>query len=139
MKEAFITVYTKQVYTSHEDTHSEVFKGKVAKKGDNLYIIYTEENKDQTITTNQIKVDKESRVYIKRMGSTRSNLCFDKNKSHKTFYQTLYGTMELIFVSRVVEYQFVSAEHRIRLEYDIYMGEDKLSRNTYCIQVNTFI
>ena len=137
MKEALITVYTKQIYTSHEDTSSEKFKGKLAEKEGNIYIIYTEENKDKTITTNQIKVDKEGRVYIRRMGSTRSKLCFDKNKPYTTFYQTPHGSMELTFIPSIVDYQFRSTQHRINLEYDIYMGENKLSRNIYCIQVNT--
>lgn len=133
--ECTIKVYTEQQYDSHTDREEKVFQGTLFKKNDQVYIIYKEEDQETGVkTTNQIKVSKDGRVSVRRMGPVQSILHFAKDKSYTTFYNTGRGMMELAFLPQVVKYKAEPLAYEIELRYTIYMGESKLSENVYILK-----
>lgn len=130
-----LRVATKQIYPSHTDHKEENFQGKVSTKNGHLYIIYTEECDDAgTRVTNQLKVAKDGSVSVRRMGGHKSLLQFTKDKDYTTFYNTGYGAMELNFKPIVIDCKPTPTGYKIRLEYDIYTGGEKLSCNHYTLE-----
>lgn len=136
MQEVLINVYTEQVYSSHSEQNTQIFKGNIAYKGNSIYIIYTEKDEHEgTKVTNQIKIGQDGDISVRRMGSAQSFISFIKDKPYKSIYGTPQGNIELIFIPSIVEHKITNSKHTLKLQYDIYMNDDKLSNNTYCIQV----
>ncbi|HHX60513.1 MAG TPA: glutamate racemase [Epulopiscium sp.] len=134
-QECTLWIATKQIYKAHTDSLEETFQGKISEKNGNIYIIYNEQNKDTGIKiTNQLKVSKDGSVSVRRMGGHKSLLHFTKDKLYTTFYNTGHGTMELTFKPIVIECNEVDSGYQVRLEYEIYMGEEKLSCNHYTLE-----
>lgn len=130
-----LTVKTKQIYPSHTDSLEESFQGKISNKNGSIYIIYAEEDLDSnTKVTNQIKVSKDGSVSIRRMGGHRSLLHFTMNQPYSTPYNTGYGIMQLTFDPIVIECNETSFGYKLNLQYDIYMGDEKLSCNHYSLE-----
>lgn len=129
-----LTLITKQIYPTHTDSLEESFQGRVSTKNGHIYIIYTEECEDTGAVTNQLKVAKDGSVTVRRMGGHKSLLQFTKDKDFTTFYNTGYGAMELNFKPIVVDCNPTPTGYKIRLEYDIYTGGEKLSRNHYTLE-----
>ena len=127
-----LLVATKQIYPTHTDSLEESFQGNISTKNGHIYIIYTEEDPDTgTKITNQIKVAKDGSVAVRRMGGHKSLLHFKKEESYSTFYNTGYGIMELTFKPIHIACNETNLGYKVSLEYDIYTGEEKLSRNHY--------
>ena len=130
-----LLVKTKQIYPSHTDRLEERFQGKISSKNGNIYIIYIEDNQESNIkVTNQIKVSKDGNVSVRRMGGQKSLLQFTKDQPYSTFYNTGHGTMELTFDPITIECSRTDKGYKIRLKYDIYTGDEKLSCNHYTLE-----
>lgn len=135
--ECTLRVATKQIYPTHTDSLEETFQGKLSTKNGSIYIIYTEEDPETATTvTNQIKVAKDGSVSVRRMGGHKSLLRFEKEKSYSTYYNTGYGTMALSFKPIRIACNETELGYKVSLEYDIYMGEEKLSRNHYKLEAS---
>lgn len=127
-----LVVTTKQIYPTHTDSKKERFQGKISTKNGSIYIIYTEEDPEASRqVTNQIKVSKDASVSVRRMGGHKSLLHFTKDKPYSTFYNTGYGIMELTFVPICITSKETDLGYKVSLEYDIHMGDEKLSHNHY--------
>ena len=100
-----------------------------------IYIIYTEEDPEASRqVTNQIKVSKDASVSVRRMGGHKSLLHFTKDKPYSTFYNTGYGIMALTFVPIHIVCEETDLGYKVSLEYDIHMGDEKLSHNHYDLE-----
>lgn len=130
-----LTVCSKQIYPTHTDESKETFQGQLSIKNGNTYIIYKEKDQDtNAFITNQLKVCKEGTVSVRRMGAHKSLLNFEKDKVYTTFYNTGHGSMELVFKPLLIDCRETDLGYKINLEYDIYMGEEKLSGNQYTLE-----
>ena len=130
-----LSVKTKQIYPSHTDSLEERFQGQISSKNGNIYIIYTEEDQESKIkVTNHIKVAEDGSVSVRRMGGHKSLLHFTKNQPYSTFYNTGHGIMELTFNPIIIECNEIDSGYKVRLKYDIYMGDEKLSCNHYTLE-----
>lgn len=135
IKQCTLSVKTKQIYPSHTDSLEEKLLGKISSKSGNIYIIYTEEDQESKVkVTNQIKVSKDGSVSVRRMGGHKSLLKFTKDQPYSTFYNTGHGMMELTFDPITIECSRTDKGYKIRLKYDIYMGDEKLSCNHYTLE-----
>ena len=130
-----LSVATKQIYPTHTDSLEEQFQGKVFNKNQHIYIVYKEKDEESGIEiTNQLKVAQDGSVSVRRMGGHKSLLHFSKDKPYSTVYNTGYGTMELTFKPIVIKCKQTPQGYKVSLEYDIYMGEEKLSCNHYTVE-----
>ena len=89
MKDVQIRVYDKQIYSTHSDQSENTFKGKIAVKDNDIYILY----KDQSSQTNTTIKASDQGITVKRTGAMNGNLRFDKENITRCLYGTPYGNM----------------------------------------------
>lgn len=132
MKEVQIRVYDKQIYPTHSDESENNFKGKIAFKDDDLYILYKDEN-TQTNTT--IKASNEG-VSVRRVGAMNGNLQFYKEKISKCTYRTPYGNMVIEIKTSNIEVYLLEKGVKIFIEYTMLMDGEKVSDNVFMVMAN---
>lgn len=73
-----------------------ITEGSLFKKNDKYYVIYEEtELSGMEGSTTTLKIDSEDRVNIRRFGSAKADMIFEKGKTHSTGYETPYGLVEM--------------------------------------------
>lgn len=132
MKEVKVRVYDKQVYPTHCDESENSFKGKLAVKDNDIYILYKDE---ATQTNTTVKVSDEG-VTVKRTGAMNGNLQFYKEKISKCLYRTPYGNMLIEIMTSNIEVYLLEKGVKIYIEYTMLMDGEKISDNTYMIMAN---
>lgn len=132
MKDVQVRVYDKQIYTTHSDETENTFKGTMAIKDNDIYILYKDET-TQTKTT--VKVVGQG-VSIKRSGSLNGHLQFYKNEIKRSSYGTPFGNMLIDIKTQNVEVYLLEKGVKIYIEYSIIMNEEKVSDNIFMIMAN---
>lgn len=132
MKNVHIKVYDKQTYETHDDTNETEFEGQLAFKNDSVYITY----KDHDMGVTTIIKTKNGVVYVKRMGTLKGNLEFDRQKPFQTIYYTPYGEMEIQIITKKCEVYILEKGIKIYIDYKIIMQGKPISDNIYMIVAN---
>lgn len=78
-------------------------EGTIYDKGDNTYIVYEEsEISGMEGTTTTLKIEKDSKISMKRFGTNESSMIFEKGKRSNSIYHTSFGDFEMkIFTNKV--------------------------------------
>ncbi len=101
-----------------------VTEGTFVKKNGKYYVIYEEsELSGMEGSTTTLKIDGEDRVNIRRFGSAKADMIFEKGKTHSTGYETPYGLMEMnitthrisVSVKEEIPEIFVKIQYRIKV------------------------
>lgn len=132
MNEVQIRVYDKQIYTTHSDESQNTFKGKIAVKDTDIYILY----KDQSTQTNTTIKVSEKGVSVKRAGAMNGTLQFDKEKTTRCLYGTPYGNMLLDITTTNIEIYLLEKGIKVYIEYTTMMDGEKISDNTLMVMAN---
>ncbi|MBE6023965.1 MAG: DUF1934 domain-containing protein [Cellulosilyticum sp.] len=132
MKDVQIRIYDKQIYSSHFDESQNEFKGKIAVKDNDIYILY----KDQTTQTNTTIKASEQGVSIKRTGAMNGNLQFEKGKTTRCLYGTPYGNMLIDIETANIEVYLLEKGVKIYIEYAMLMDGEKMSDNIFIAMAN---
>ena len=132
MKDVQVRVYDKQIYTTHSDETENTFKGTMAIKGNDIYILY----KDQTTQTNTTVKVSEQGVSVKRIGSLNGHLQFHKEEVKRCLYGTPFGNMLIDIKTSNIEVYLLEKGVKIYIEYSIIMDEEKVSDNVFMIMAN---
>lgn len=132
MKDVQVRVYDKQIYTTHSDETENTFKGTMAIKDNDIYILY----KDQTTQTKTTVKVSEQGVSVKRAGSLNGHLQFHKQETKRCLYGTPFGDMLIDIETSNIEVYLLEKGVKIYIEYSIIMDEEKVSDNVFMITVN---
>ena len=132
MKDVQVRVYDKQIYSTHSDETENTFKGTMAIKDNDIYLLYKDET-TQTKTT--VKVTGQG-VTIKRAGGLNGVLQFYKNEIRRSSYGTPFGNMLIDIKTDNVEIYLLEKGVKIYIEYSIIMNEEKVSDNIFMIMAN---
>jgi uncharacterized beta-barrel protein YwiB (DUF1934 family) len=101
-----------------------VTEGTFVTKNGKYYVIYEEsELSGMEGSTTTLKIDGEGRVNIRRFGSAKADMIFEKGKTHSTGYETPYGLMEMnitthrisVSVKEEIPEIFVKIQYRIKV------------------------
>lgn len=110
-----------------------VTEGSFFKKNDKYYVIYEEtELSGMEGSTTTLKIDGEDRVNIRRFGSAKADMIFEKGKTHSTGYETPYGLVEMnITTHRIsVSVNEERPEISVKLQYRIkVLGSEDTMNN----------
>lgn len=105
MKKAKITLNT--LLAGETKALEFISIGQAEEKGENLKISYEEsEVTGLTNTKTIIELFKDSKkdcVSITREGEFKSHLVFSLDKSHSTFYETPYGTFDIVIETKKLD------------------------------------
>lgn len=135
-KEVVVTVVgTQQTDWGDEDTIEIVTLGSYYSKKDCYYIIYNESAiSGMEGTTTSLKAE-QNRVILNRMGTAELRQVFEKDVLNHGNYVTPYGAMKLTVIPSKVEVDLTELGGSINLEYELAIGNDRISNNKLSITV----
>lgn len=115
-----------------ESTESFVFNetGKVVYMNGSYYIRYQETYEGVEIPVT-FKIDATGTVTLIRRGETSTRMKFGQDERYETTYQTPQGaiTMETVTRQLRVSYRDEPFSGELQLEYDLYLGKEKLGEH----------
>lgn len=132
MNDVQIRVYDKQIYSTHSDESENTFKGKIAVKDKDIYILY----KDQTTQTSTTIKASENGVSVKRVGAMNGTLLFNKEGRTRCQYGTPFGNMLIDIEATNVDVYLLEKGVKIYIEYKMFMEDEKVSENVFMIVAN---
>ncbi|QXM06779.1 DUF1934 domain-containing protein [Crassaminicella indica] len=101
-----------------ENTIELVTEGKLYEKGNTLYLVYEEsEISGMAGCTTTVKISKD-KISMKRFGTAKSEIVFEKGKRYNSNYHTPYGTFDMEVLTKDMTYT-ITDEYKgdIRIEY----------------------
>lgn len=113
-----------------------ISRGTYAKRNGKHYIIYDEVQGDMDqIIKNTIKIKDDCYEVIKG-GPIRTHLCFEKGKSHSSFYETPYGSLVLQVNTQEISLEEKEEELNVQVAYELEVNYEKLAdcRIEMCVQ-----
>lgn len=136
-----VLVRVKGVQTNdlgEKDTIELVTPGQLFIRPDSYYILYNEtEISGMEGTTTTIKVE-PSRVTLNRMGTSTLKQTFEQGVLNEGYYVTPYGTMHISVIPSKVQVDLTDLGGRINLEYELQIGQEKISNNELSITVTSY-
>ena len=110
-------------------------EGKLFMKNNSYYIVYTEsEVSGMEGTTTSVRVE-EDKVVLNRMGASEHKQTFKAGIPDVGSYVTPFGTMMMKVLPSKVDVNLNSLGGSVDLEYELVIGEEKVSDNKLSILV----
>ncbi|KKM10954.1 hypothetical protein SY88_10865 [Clostridiales bacterium PH28_bin88] len=135
-----VLVRVKGVQTNdlgEKDTIELITPGQLFIRPDSYYILYNEtEISGMEGTTTSLKVE-PSRVTLNRMGTSTQKQTFEKGVLNQGCYVTPYGTMHISVIPSKVQVDLTDMGGSINLEYELQVGQEKISNNELSIIVTS--
>lgn len=134
-----IKVVGTQEHEDGEESTIELFtEGAFYIKNGSCYIVYDESEisgMDGSITS--LKIENDSKVSMRRFGTSTTNFNFEKNKHYQTSYMTAYGdlTVNIITNDLNVEIDKNTGKGNIEIDYDLSITGDVKKSNKLKIQL----
>ena len=116
-----------------------VTEGSFFKKNDKYYLVYEEsELSGMEGSTTTLKIEGEDRVGIRRFGSAKAEMNFEKGKTHSTAYETPYGIMEMNITTHRIAVAIEEDIPRmsVKIQYRIKVMGSEDTMNTLDIYVS---
>ncbi len=118
-----------------KDTIELVTEGRLFVKDKSYYIMYNEsEISGMEGTTTSLKVE-PAKVTLNRMGSSEQKSTFEKGVYNSGHYVTPYGMMSIAVNPSKVDVDLTDVGGSINLEYELELGQEKVSDNELFITV----
>ncbi len=135
-KEVLISVKGTQLNEYGEvDEQELITKGNLFLKKGTYFIIYNEsELTGMSGTTTTLKIE-PARVTLNRMGTSAQKQIFERGVRHCGNYITPFGKMMMGVMPSKVEVNLTDLGGSINLEYELEVGEQKISDNMLAITV----
>lgn len=105
-----------------ESTIELMTEGTFYIKNGNYYILYDEsEISGLEGATTRLKVENNSKVYMKRFGTTATDLVFEKGNKYESNYMTAYGEFHISVVTNSLDIEISeeTGKGRIEIDYDL--------------------
>ncbi len=115
-----------------------VTEGSFIKKNDKYYVVYEEtELSGMEGSTTTLKIDGEDQVSIRRFGSAKADMLFEKGKTHSTGYETPYGLVEMNITTHRISVSIEEAGPKIlvKIQYRIKVMGSEDTMNTLEISI----
>lgn len=135
-KDVLVTVRGTQTNElGEQDTIELVTPARLFIKPTSYYILYNESIiSGLEGTTTSLKVE-PTRVTLNRMGTAELKQTFEEGILNDGYYVTPYGTMHLSVIPSKVQVDFTDIGGSINLEYELQIGQEKISNNQLWITV----
>lgn len=91
-KDILVSVTGIQFEIDEEEVIEVITSGNYYYKNGKHYILYEEQDEQQKVTKNRIKIE-TSRVEMKKNGAITTNMIFEEGKENITYYNTGFGTL----------------------------------------------
>lgn len=136
-KKVIVSVVGIQKYEDDEDSIEVVAPGQYYKKNNKEYITYKERNEDKTQDTlTTIKVD-EDKVSVMRFGGINTNMTFELNKKHTTFYDTNQGALTVSVFTKKINIGLDEGKGEIEIMYELEIDHVSMGTNQFHIKVHS--
>ena len=124
-----------QKYDDHDNSIEVVSPGKYYIKDNKQYITYKERNEgsSQDILTT-IKID-DNKISVMRFGGINTNMTFELNKKHTTFYDTEQGALTVSITAKKINLTLDEAEGEIEVNYELEIDHILMGTNLLHIKV----
>jgi uncharacterized beta-barrel protein YwiB (DUF1934 family) len=135
-KDVLVRVKGTQVNNLGERDSIEVItEGRFFIRKHNYYILYNETRvSGMEGTTTSLKIEPR-RVTLNRMGTAAQKTTFQEGVLNEGYYVTPYGTMDITVLPSKVEVDLTEMGGSINLEYELQLGQEKVSDNQLQITV----
>ena len=135
---AAIKITTKQidVKTGEELEESYEYDGRVQRREDTVYCIYTSIDPDNKIKNSNIIKYKDGNMTRICKGETTSTMNFIPGVETTTNYVTIYGTFPLRFMTNHLECKFNENEITIEVQYLLNISGEPQSQCTMFIHMS---
>ncbi|BCV23061.1 DUF1934 domain-containing protein [Moorella sp. Hama-1] len=118
-----------------QDSIELITEGRFFIRDQHYYILYNETQlSGMEGTTTTLKVEPR-RVTLNRMGTAEQKTTFETGILNAGFYVTPYGTMRISVLPSKVEVDLTEQGGSINLEYELQLGQEKVSDNQLQITV----
>ncbi|GAF25642.1 DUF1934 domain-containing protein [Neomoorella thermoacetica] len=112
-----------------QDSIELITEGRFFIRDQHYYILYNETClSGMEGTTTSLKVEPR-RVTLNRMGTAEQKTTFETGILNYSFYVTPYGTMRISVLPSKVEVDLTERGGSINLEYELQVGQEKISNN----------
>lgn len=91
-KDILVSVAGIQFEIDEEEVIEVITSGNYYCKSGKHYILYEEQDEQQGVTKNRIKIE-PNRVEMKKNGAITTNMIFEEGKENITYYNTGFGTL----------------------------------------------
>lgn len=91
-KDILVSVTGIQFEIDEEEVIEVITSGNYYCKNGKHYILYEEQDEQQGVTKNRIKIE-PNRVEMKKNGAITTNMIFEEGKENITYYNTGFGTL----------------------------------------------
>lgn len=136
-KKVLVCVLGIQQYDDYEDSIEIVAPGRYYVKNDKIYITYKERLQDELEeTTTTIKIDGK-KVSIMRFGGLNSNMTFELNKKHTTYYDTHQGALVISVLAKHIHVDLKGGEGEMEIIYGLEMNHTAMGMNSFHIKVSS--
>lgn len=136
-KKVIVCILGIQQYEDYEDSIEVVAPGRYYVKNDKIYITYKERLQDELEdTTTTIKVDGK-KVSVMRFGGINSNMTFELNKKHTTYYDTNQGALVVSVFAKHINIDLRDGEGELEIIYGLEMNHTSMGINSFHIKVHS--
>lgn len=137
--ECVLKVIGTQINCDGEESVIELItEGAIYEKNGNCYIVY-EESKVSGLegSTTSIKIEKDSKIFMKRFGTLAAQFTFEEGKSYETNYMTAYGDFNMNVSTNYLSVNINKEEVKgsIEIEYDLNISGQSETTNKLQIQI----
>lgn len=136
-KKVIVSILGIQKYEDFEDSIEVVAPGRYYTRNDKQYITYKERFESlEEETTTTIKIDSE-KVSVMRFGGLHSNMTFQLNKKHTTYYNTDQGALVISVLAKKMQIDLQDGEGEIEIIYGLEMDHISMGVNSFHIKIHS--
>ena len=136
-KKIIISILGIQRYEDYEDSIEVVAPGHYCIRNNKTYITYKERHEGENeYTTTTIKIDGK-KVSVMRFGSINSNMTFELNKKHTTYYDTKQGALVVSVLAKKINNNLQNGEGELEIIYGLEMDHVSMGINSFHIKIHS--
>jgi uncharacterized beta-barrel protein YwiB (DUF1934 family) len=136
-KKVLISILGIQRYEDYDNSIEVVAPGRYYEKNNKTYITYKERHEGETEdTTTTIKIDGQ-KVSVMRFGNINSNMTFELNKKHTTYYDTKQGALVVSVLAKKIHINLQDGEGELEIVYGLEMDHVSMGINSFHIKIHS--
>jgi len=113
-----------QVIGIHDGQNVELkTKGKYVKKNDSEYLEYMDEENIR----NHMKIERDA-IYLTKYTEPPTNMIFKEKEKYEFNYQTAYGPMEIVMITKELETKCEGYNYDIYIKYDMAVAGEMMEK-----------
>lgn len=138
-RDVHITVTGVSLDESGQETATELTtRGQYFEKDDSRFLLYEEQDPDSGAVVRSTLKIKNHTVELSKSGAVRSRMIFETGKTHRTSYDTPYGSLLLDICTDDLKSAWSDNTGSVQLAYRLLTEDALLSRNRLFIKIKSF-